>query len=659
MQFKYPEILYALFLLLIPVFIHLFQLRRFEKVAFTNVAFLKKVELQTRKSSKLKKFLILLSRLGLFTALIIAFAQPYFSDFKQNLQPKTILYLDNSLSMQAKNGSDELLKHAVHSIISNFSSETNLTILTNNDYYKDLNKKALKNQLLSLEYSPFSQGINTSLLQANNIFDSDKEHRNNMILISDFQSNTIEDKLLLSDDVQYSFVQLTPQYKKNISIDSVYIAKQDGLNIDINVVLKSHNVSSENLSVSLFKEDILVGKTTSELIKNKTNTVSFNIPFKDDFNGRIVIEDNFIEFDNELFFTLNKPEKINVLAIGNSNKFLAKIYTKPEFNLSNKTLNQIDYNQIANQNLIVLNELEIIPLSLQKPLIYFVNNGGSLVVIPAIKTEISSYNKFLTALKIGSINQKQEVDFFINTINFSHPILNNVFDKKIENFQYPTTKSFYPSIFKNKTSILKFNNQTDFISQIKINHKGTIGKFYWIASSINQLNSDFKNSPLIVPIFYNFGKQSFQLTELFYIIGNENNIDIKTPIVNDEVLKITQINTKKQPLQFIPLQQVSQNKVTLKIQDEPSKAGFFKIFKTKESLKNIAFNYNRIESKKTYADMEQMVKPFDNASYSNNIKHTFEQIKSQFKVKNYWKWFLTLAILFIIIETLLIKFLKQ
>ncbi len=41
MQFKNPEILYALFLLLIPIIVHLFQLRKFQKVAFTNVAFLK------------------------------------------------------------------------------------------------------------------------------------------------------------------------------------------------------------------------------------------------------------------------------------------------------------------------------------------------------------------------------------------------------------------------------------------------------------------------------------------------------------------------------------------------------------------------------------------------------------------------------------------
>ena len=74
MQFKYPELLYALFLLLIPILIHLFQLRRFQKVSFTNVSFLKKVSMQTRKSSQIKKWLILLLRLLAIAAIVIAFA---------------------------------------------------------------------------------------------------------------------------------------------------------------------------------------------------------------------------------------------------------------------------------------------------------------------------------------------------------------------------------------------------------------------------------------------------------------------------------------------------------------------------------------------------------------------------------------------------------
>ena len=63
MQFAHPEILYALSALIIPILVHLFQLRRFKIQEFTNLAFLKIIKLQTRKSSTLKKWLVLSLRL--------------------------------------------------------------------------------------------------------------------------------------------------------------------------------------------------------------------------------------------------------------------------------------------------------------------------------------------------------------------------------------------------------------------------------------------------------------------------------------------------------------------------------------------------------------------------------------------------------------------
>ncbi len=98
MQFKHPEILYALLLLLIPIIIHLFQLRRFQKVPFTNVAFLKEISVQTRKSSTIKKWLTLLTRLLLLAGIILAFAQPYTSNKKSfNTTQETVIYLDKNV----------------------------------------------------------------------------------------------------------------------------------------------------------------------------------------------------------------------------------------------------------------------------------------------------------------------------------------------------------------------------------------------------------------------------------------------------------------------------------------------------------------------------------------------------------------------------------
>src|SRR5690554_2032448 len=133
MQFKHPEILYALFLLLIPIFIHLFQLRRFQKMDFTNVAFLRKVTVQTRKSSKIKKWLTLFMRLLAFASIIIAFAQP-FSISKNAIEKEveTTIYIDNSFSMQAKGPRGTLLERALQDLFEKTNDEERLNWFTNN-----------------------------------------------------------------------------------------------------------------------------------------------------------------------------------------------------------------------------------------------------------------------------------------------------------------------------------------------------------------------------------------------------------------------------------------------------------------------------------------------------------------------------------------------
>src|SRR5680860_782391 len=111
MQFKYPELLWALFLLLIPIIIHLFQLRRFQKTPFTNVKFLKKVVSESRRSNVLKKWLLLLTRLVMLAGLVIAFAQPFLADQSALQQKETVIYLDDSFSclLYTSDAADDLL----------------------------------------------------------------------------------------------------------------------------------------------------------------------------------------------------------------------------------------------------------------------------------------------------------------------------------------------------------------------------------------------------------------------------------------------------------------------------------------------------------------------------------------------------------------------
>src|SRR6185369_14626860 len=104
MMFVYPAFLWALFATAIPIIIHLFNFRRYKKVYFTNVRFLKELKHESESKSKLKQILILIARILAITALVFAFSQPFLPSkvSKNRGGVKSVsVYIDNSFSMES------------------------------------------------------------------------------------------------------------------------------------------------------------------------------------------------------------------------------------------------------------------------------------------------------------------------------------------------------------------------------------------------------------------------------------------------------------------------------------------------------------------------------------------------------------------------------
>ena len=375
----------------------------------------------------------------------------------------------------------------------------------------------------------------------------------------------------------------------------------------------------------------------------------FKIPNNGNFNGIIQLEDQNLTFDNTHFFSISKPEKVNVISVGKNTKYLSKIYTKSEFNFSQKTLKNLNYNSIEEQHLIILNELEEIPIALTNSLNAFVKNGGNLVIVPSKKSNLNSYNLFLKELNIGKIKEQVDKELKITDIHFSHPLLNDVFEKKVMNFQYPTVNKYYNLNLNNSSSIVSFQNKEPFISEIKSN-KGIV---YLFSSSLETSITNFKNSPLIVPVFYNFGKLSFKHNQLFYRVSSENKIDIKTTIEKDKVLRIANKENS-----FIPLQQKFQNKVRIITKEQPEKTGIYTVLKNLDTIQKIAYNNPKKESLLHFMDLNELKKVNKNISISTSIPNVFQEINKKNEVHWLWKWFLTLAIVSLLLEILILKFYK-
>jgi hypothetical protein len=651
MQFKHPEILYALLLLVIPIIVHLFQLQRFVKVPFTNVAFLKNIERQTRKSAMLKKWLVLISRLLALSCIILAFSQPYFSKSSIQQNGNVTIYLDNSYSMQAKGKQGELLKSAAQNIAENNNLQNStFTLITNDENFKDLDAKSLKNELIDLHYSPNKLDLNTVLLKAKSNYSYRTNTLNKIVLISDFQNINLNNKIDFTIvNTPVSLLQLTPKEAQNIYLDSVYVERRSATETTLNALVKSTQIITSNIPVSLFQEENLMGKTTAKFTNSNRSSIQFSLPDSNNFNGKISLVDDGMEFDNDFYFSISSPEKINVLSIGNPAEFLTKLYTDNEFNFTAPPLQQLNYNSLQNQHLIILNELADIPAELLRSLSEFMENGGSLAVIPAQNANTDSYNRLLTALQAGKISAKIENEHKITSINYEHPLIADVFEKKVTNFQYPKTAMHYQNNYKNNSAILKFDNNIPFISVTKSKNSS----FYWISAPLNKDISDFTLSPLVVPIFYNFAKNSVKTAQLYYNIAAENSIEIAASIGKDEVLKLSNETNA-----FIPLQKVSQNKVELTLSDVILQSGFYKVSNNNEVLATISLNYNREESDANYADLKSLAGNAENVTVSASIEDLFNEIGNLQKINWLFKWFLAFSVLFLFIEMLLLKYFK-
>jgi hypothetical protein len=642
MNFKHPEVLYFLFLLVIPILVHLFQLRRFKKEYFTNVQFLKELSIQTRKSSTIKKWLLLLTRLLLLIFLILAFAQPFFSakDSKKKTNEMYII-LDNSFSMQAKGKKGELLKRAIQDLLEHTPEFQNFSLITNSDNYWNTDIKSIQKELQNLKYSASPFRLDNLIAKINARKSSINK---DIIVITDAVGlEGKQTKSFRKEDAVYFFIPKAEQ-KSNIAIDSVFIQQKLDSFYEIGVILSANGDYFKDIPIALYNKNKLVAKTLFNFEAN-SKTINFTIP-KEDFHGFVSIADKGLAYDNNYYFTISKPSKTNVISIGENEKslFLARIYTNDEFNFTNFPIVNLDYNLIEKKDAININELKNIPQALQTTLKSFVAKGGNLVIIPSQESNIAQLNSFVTNFGELQFKTATSLEKKITEINFNHPLFSNVFEKKIDNFQYPSTKYTF-GLSNSSPAVLTYEDKSPFLSSVS----NDLSSVYVFAAPINKLNSNFKNSPIIVPTFYNMVQNSQKTDVNAIIIGETKPFIVDVLLNKDEILSV-----KNSFESFIPVQQILNTKVKLTFNDNPIEAGNFGIVNKTNLVKNISFNYNRTESDLALSNPDTA----NNFNKIDAIETIFNTIQTDRTDTQIWKWFVIIALLFLALELLIQKFVK-
>ncbi|MBU0766160.1 MAG: BatA domain-containing protein [Bacteroidetes bacterium] len=679
-HFLYPGFLYALGFLSIPVVIHLFNFRRYRKVYFSNVRFLKSVKQKTRAKSQVKHLIVLLLRLMMITALALAFAQPYIPVSENYLQqPVDVagIYLDNSFSMDAESKYGNLLdvaRNKAKEIIDSYRPGTRFLLVTN-----DLSPKHqhLVNKEQLLEYITESD-VSPALLPMSKVFVRQQDFlkspdnlvtgRKNIYLLSDFQKVSTDLENIENDTSLFvHLIPLTTQPTKNLYIDSCWFEnpvrmynKPEELFVKI---VNNTGESYQNIPVELYINDSL--KAVSSINIDQNTSQKAILTYTNSSTGiqqaRISISDYPITYDNDFYFSYTIADNINILLINEKveNPYINALFRDdPYFRITGTSVTGIDYSKFSDFRLIVLNGLKSVSSGLCHELLGFLHHGGSVVIFPGTDIEPETYNSLLQEMQCNLITGTDTQKTKIKDIAYQHFIFRNAFEKEEDNIDLPVIHRHY---------LLGHLTQTrdQAVLTTQNNHKILItcdygkGRAYIFTISGDAESSNFMTHALFVPTLYNIALNSQPSSDIYYIIGEKSSIELtgrKQPGSN-----VLHVYNKRRTFDIVPRDTVEGNTLHILIDNEIQEAGNYCIESGKEVLSGISFNYNRKESDLSCyssGEIEELIHhlDLDNFSLIENTGESLTRILQHISQGlRLWKWLVVIALLCIAAEIAVLR----
>ncbi|MBT8191499.1 MAG: BatA domain-containing protein [Bacteroidia bacterium] len=657
--------------LAIPIIIHLFHFRRFKKVYFTNVSFLKEIKEEKSTRNKLRNLLVLLSRLLAFTALIFAFAQPFLSKDNTAKSGKSYvsIFVDNSNSMMASSQDVPLVDKArkkAEEIVNAYEASDQFQIVSHElkaSQQRWLNQENTVSAIDEIEINPEVNLLSTILSRQMASFPEDGNHF--IYILSDFQKSISDLDIRKDSTLEINLLPIQSVKENNISIDSVWFESVvPSLNQNNKLFVKLNNHGDEvreDIRVSLVQNGQTRPEGTIRLNASSSRIDTINLLFTQPGwqELEVRIDDYPIQFDDSYFLSFNIKDKHRVLSIqaSGTNRYMEALFDGlNQFDLESVNLANIKYDKLSENDLIILSGLSSISSGLSGSLKSFIENGGNVLVFPAPTLNIENYNQFLNSLNANSIREWSEQERNVHKINTSEFVFQDVFERVGNNLKLPSTKSNYLfTSFSSRaaTPLLQYRDGNHFLSKYQLG-KGEL--FVCAAPLEKDYNDLVLNAEVFVPLLYKMAFATNDENKIAYIIGIDNFTEVNNTTSSNEM--IYQVKGEDA---FIPGQTNLGATTLINFNNMISRAGQYQLTLDNETKEGLAFNYDRLESNMEYMSKDELNDRYgENVNVLDNIleANLTDIIKEKDKGITLWRWCLILALIFLAIETLLLRFWK-
>lgn len=679
MKFVHPEILWGLLALSIPIIVHLFNFRKFKRVLFPNIEFLREIKQETHNKSKLKHLLILAARCLAIAAIVFAFAQPFIPLQGSTAKPggaAVSIYMDNSFSMEGQGKDGRLLdlaKNKALEIVNSFSPTDKFQLLTadfEGRHQRFVSKEDMTQLIQEVQVSAVSRPLSEVIVRQKDLLNTGGLDNKRSFLLTDLQTSVTDIENVQNDTTVRVFV--VPEIAEDVSnlyVDSVWfdtpvrqLNQPEVLHLRVintgevereNVPLQL-NINGEQKSVATINVPGL-GYTDAEV--SYTNTES---GFK---NAVVHLDDGGIAKDDDFYLGYNVASQIAVMEIRGKdviNSATQAVFgDDPYFAFTSTTDYNIDFSAFAKQNLIILNQLPEIATGLASELEKFATGGGSVLVIPAAQSDMISYNLALPKLGLGQLNNKRTDASKVNTINYEHYIFKNAFEKSTGNTDLPAVRSWYELGLASRSTaepMMTLQNGLPFMISSTIGQ----GHAYMSAVSLDTEESNFIHHAFFPASLLRMAEFSQPSYPLYYILGKEQAVVLRNlTIGGEETFRLHNVLSGEE---FIPEHRNAGANTEVYVHHALNVAGNYALLKGETNVAALAFDYDRKESDTKSISTTELQSKLEQQGLSNwsLLDQSVESIAASAgelnEGKKYWWSLIVAALVFLAIEVLLIKF---
>lgn len=668
MSFLFPSFLYALALIALPVIIHLFYFRRFRKVYFSNVRFLREVKEETSMRSRLRNLLVLLLRCLAVAALVIAFAQPFLpvTDAAITGRKAVSIYIDNSFSMGARGDRAEVLqlaKDRARAIVEAYGAEDRFQVVDNRLSGRSQRLVGQQQALTAIDevvIGPESRQLMQVVDQQQSTLTDAIDDKGLIYLVSDFQRNASA-LGSIDEGATVNLVPIAAVRQQNAAIDSVWLEApvgQVGQNNLLLVRVRNYgdtDLDNVRLSTTYNGQTKPEGVLTVAAGDFVIDSIYLRIDGGGNQRARLSITDFPVTFDDDYFIAFRTAESVRVLAISPAQETDPKLASALQLNVFTPTFasaQNIDYGSLRDYQLLVVSDLPAIGSGLAEQLRQYVNSGGNLLLFPAAGADVGSYNRLLAGFPADELGEFQPTAREISRINEEEFIFNDVFENRGEAISLPVTEgnfslSRYGS--RRQRPLLTYRDGSTALAAYQLGD----GNLYLSAAPLAaEFSTLSRNAEIFVPMLYKMGISSGKRRPIAYTIGREEAIETDRRQASDDIVYKLSGNSGE----FIPRQRAVGNRVILSLDSQLPTAGHYQLSLGTDTLETLAFNYDRRESDLDYLSADELATiPFTTLVNAENEDSLTVSIREGNEGRPLWRIFIWVGLGCLLAEALLLR----